>query len=125
MSQPCAALEGCRCRVYAERPQYCRQFECTLLKSVRAGRTQRSEALRIVATAHERAEKVRRLLGALGDKDEQVALSVRFRRTTTRLKAMDLSEEAADTYGQLTLAVHDLNLLVGDAFYPGRAKRDG
>lgn len=122
LSQPCAALDGCRCRVYAERPLYCRQFECVLLKSVQAGRTQTAEALRIIATARERAEKVRRLLRALGDQDEQVALSARFRRTTTRLKAMDLSEEAADAYGQLTLAVHDLNLLVGDAFYPGRVK---
>jgi uncharacterized protein len=123
LSQPCAALEGCRCRVYAERPEYCRHFECVLLKSVMADRTQTPEALRIIATARERAEKVRSLLRALGDKEEHVALSVRFRRTTTRLKAMDLSEETADTYGQLTLAVHDLNLLVHEAFYPGRMKR--
>jgi hypothetical protein len=30
-----------------------------------------------------------------------------------------LDEETADTYAQLTLAVHDLNLLLSDAFYPG------
>ena len=124
LSQPCAALEGCRCRVYAERPEYCRHFECVLLKSVQAGRTQRAEALRIIATARERAEKVRRLLRALGDQEEHLALSLRFRQTTTRLKAMDLSEETADTYGQLTLAVHDLNLLVHEAFYPGRMERE-
>ena len=66
------------------------------------------------------------MLRALGDQDEQVALSVRFRRTTTRLKAMDLDEETAETYGELTLAVHDLNLLVHEAFYPGGVgvKRD-
>ena len=119
LSQPCAALEGCRCRIYAERPEYCRQFECALLKSVKSGRTPRAEALRIIGTTQQRADKVRRLLGALGDKDEQVALSVRFRRTTTRLKAMDLDDETAETYGELTLAVHDLNLLVHEAFYPG------
>src|SRR6266581_3782971 len=36
--QPCAALGGCRCRIYAERPRYCREFECVLFKSVKAGR---------------------------------------------------------------------------------------
>jgi hypothetical protein len=124
LTQPCAAHDGCHCRIYADRPEYCRQFECVLLKSVQAGRTQPAEALRIIATARERAEKVRRLLREVGDGDEHVALSVRFRRTTTRLKATELSEETADTYAQLTLAVHDLNLLVHDAFYPGRTKRE-
>ena len=123
LTQPCAALEGCRCRIYADRPEYCRQFECVLFKSVQAGRTQTDEALRIIATARDRAEKVRGLLCALGDKDEHVALSARFRRTTIRLKAMDLTEETAEVYGQLTLAVHDLNLLVHEAFYPGNVKR--
>jgi hypothetical protein len=124
LSQPCAALEGCWCRVYADRPKYCRQFECVLLKSVVAGRTQPTEALRIIVAARDRADKVTRLLRALGDRDEHVALSARFRRTSARLKPMDLSEETANTYGQLTLAVHDLNLLMGDAFYPGAAGRE-
>jgi hypothetical protein len=125
VSQPCAALEDCRCRVYADRPQHCRQFECVLFKSVAAGRTQPAEALRIIGAARDRADKVRCLLRALGDTDEHVALSARFRRTSTRLKATELSEETADTYGQLTLAVHDLNLLLSEAFYPGAAGREG
>jgi uncharacterized protein len=122
-SQPCAALERCRCGIYSDRPEYCRRFQCVLLKGVVAGRTQPAEALRIIGVALDRAERVRRLLRTLGDCEEQVALSVRFRRTSTRLKGQDLSEEAADTYGQLTLAVHDLNLLIGKAFYPGDARR--
>jgi uncharacterized protein len=121
-TQPCAALEGCRCRVYADRPKYCRQFECVLFRSVAAGRTQPAEALRIIGTARERAEKVRRLLRALGDPDERVALSVRFRRTAKRLQQADLNEQTAETYGELTLAVHALNLLLGEAFYPGRGE---
>jgi hypothetical protein len=123
LTQPCAAFDGCRCRVYADRPQYCREFECVLLKSVQAGQTQASAALRIIRTARDRADKVRRLLGALGDTDEQLPLSARFRRTGKRLKERDWDEETADTYSQLTLAVHDLNLLLGDAFYPGSASQ--
>ena len=122
--QPCAAFDGCRCRIYMNRPQYCRQFECVLLKSVRAGRTEPTAARRIIRTGRERAEKVRRLLRALGDTDEQLPLSARFRRAGRRLMGRDLEDETADVYGQLTLAVHDLNLLLGDAFYPGSAGRE-
>ena len=118
MDQPCAALEGCRCRVYADRPQYCRQFECALLKSVIAGQNSPAQALRIIRSANRRADKVRDLLRALGDKHESAALSVRFRKTAKRLQTTGPDAETADTYGQLTLAFHDLNLLLGDAFYP-------
>jgi Fe-S-cluster containining protein len=124
LAQPCAAFNGCGCRIYLDRPQYCRQFECVLLKSVNAGRTEPAAALRIVRTARERADKVRRLLHALGDTDEQLSLSARFRHAGKRLKERDLDEETADTYSQLTLAVHDLNLLLSDAFYPGNVKRE-
>jgi Fe-S-cluster containining protein len=123
LAQPCAAFDGCRCRVYADRPQYCRQFECVLLKSVKAGRTEPAAALRIVRAARERADKVRGLLHALGDTDEQLPLSARFRRTGKRLSEGDLDEETAEAYGELTLAVHYLNLLLGEAFYPGSVKR--
>ena len=122
--QPCAAFDGCRCRVYADRPQYCRQFECVLFKSVKAGRTQPAAAMRIIRTARERADKVRRLLQAVRDTDEQRPLSARFRHTGKRLKEQELDEETADNYAQLTLAVHDLNLLLSDAFYPGSVKRE-
>ena len=64
LAQPCAAFDGCRCRVYADRPQYCREFECVLLQSVKTGHTQAAAALRIIRTARERADKVRRLLNA-------------------------------------------------------------
>src|SRR5262249_32014463 len=46
--QPCAALDGCRCRIYAERPHYCREFECALLKAVNVGRVGAEAALRII-----------------------------------------------------------------------------
>jgi hypothetical protein len=124
LNQPCAAFDGCRCRVYADRPKYCREFECVLLKSVQAGHTEPAAALRIIRTARERADKVRQLLLSLGNTDEELPLSARFRHTGKRLKERDLDEETADTYAQLTLAVHDLNLLLGDAFYPGSARHE-
>jgi hypothetical protein len=117
--QPCAAFDGCRCRIYADRPRYCREFECVLLKSVSAGHTGRDAALGIIASARRRADEVLSLLRQLGDRDEHLPVAARFRRTARRLEQQGLDEETAERYGRLTLAVHDLNLLLADAFYPG------
>ena len=119
LPQPCAALDGCRCRIYAERPTYCRQFECLLLKNVQEGRLERAAASRIVRTDKERAEKVRALLRELGDSDEGTALSLRFQRAAKRYEKVPLADGKAETYADLTVAVHDLNMLVREAFYPG------
>jgi Fe-S-cluster containining protein len=120
-SQPCAAFDGCRCRIYDDRPVYCRHFECLLLKNVKAGHTQLAAALRIISTARERVERVRRLLRALGDTDEHLPLSARFRRTSRRLEHADPDKATAKAYGELTMAVHDLNCILSEAFYPGEA----
>jgi hypothetical protein len=119
LPQPCVAFDGCRCRIYSDRPTYCRQFECLLLKNVQAGRLERRAALRIIRTAQERAEKVRRLLRELGDTDEAKALSHRFQFAAKQFENAPLTDVRAQTYADLTLAVHDLNLLLSEAFYPG------
>ena len=121
--QPCATFNGCRCRIYADRPKYCREFECLLFQAVKAGRLETNAALPFIRTARQRAEKVKQLLRELGDADERVAMSARFRRTKKRVEGSTLDEETADLFGQLTLAVHDLNVLLSDAFYPGPGKR--
>jgi uncharacterized protein len=119
--QPCAAFQDGRCQVYEHRPLYCRQFECLLLKRTLDGRVKPAAALKLIQAAKERANKVRRLLGELGDSSEDLALSVRFRRMTKRFEQGGMDSDATDLYGELTLAMHDLNLLLGQAFYPGPA----
>jgi hypothetical protein len=116
--QPCACFDGCRCKIYAERPKYCHEFECLLLKSVKAGRTEISAALRIIRDARRRVEKVKRLLRDLGNTEEELALSKRFRKVKRQLESHPLDDETAGTFADLTLAVHDLNVLLSDAFYP-------
>ncbi len=37
MRQPCNALRGCLCTLYAERPSTCAEYECAVRKSVAAG----------------------------------------------------------------------------------------
>jgi len=119
LSQPCAAFDG-RCRVYEDRPAYCREFECAVFKGAASGVLDLSKAEKLIETAHKRAEKVRRLLRELGEKTEVLPLSKRFQRTQRRMEKGPVSEEAADTYGSLTLAVQDLNVLICGSFYPGQ-----
>ena len=115
--QPCSALDGCRCRIYAERPKYCREFECRLLMNVHSGKTGTDAAMGIIRTARQRVGKVRGLLQQLGDTDESMALGARFGRMKRRMEADSLDARGADLFGQLTLAVHDLNLLLSGEFY--------
>jgi Fe-S-cluster containining protein len=116
--QPCTAFDGCRCQIYSERPKYCREFECLLLKSVKAGHTDHSEASQMVHSALRRVKKVKSLLRELGDADEDIALGKRFRRMKRQLESRPLNDETANKFGELTLAVHDLNVLLSESFYP-------
>jgi Fe-S-cluster containining protein len=119
LAQPCAALDGCTCTIYSDRPSYCRQFECLVLKRFQEDRIPRAEALKIIQMGRDRAEKVRQLLRASGDHDEKLALARRFRRTTRRLQKLGMDKNTSSVYGDLTIAVHDLNHLLSEAFYPG------
>lgn len=118
-AQPCAALSGCECRIYADRPSRCRQFECLLFQSARDGRTSILRAQRVIREARQKAARARRLLRELGDANESVALSVRFRRMRTKFERGLEHEQAIDLFGELTIAVHALNLLLSQAFYNG------
>lgn len=116
--QPCAALDGCRCRIYTDRPQRCRQFECALLQAVMAGETETPAALKVIRKTQKRAEKVRQLLRATGDENEALALSLRFKRVQRQAENGAMEADAFQSFGELTLAMHDLNLLLAEKFYP-------
>jgi Fe-S-cluster containining protein len=115
--QPCSALEGCVCRVYHERPARCRQFECLLFRAVQAGEKTVLQASRTVRRTRARAERVRKLLASLGDLDEAVALSVRFKRIQRRFECEGGDDESLEQFAELTLAVHDLNVALRADFF--------
>jgi Fe-S-cluster containining protein len=117
-AQPCTAFAGCKCVVYSERPSYCRKFECLLLKSVKAGEVKPADAIRTIRSALQRVKKVKRLLEQLGDADDSIALSKRFRRMQRKLESKPSSKEVAHLFGELTLAFHDLNIMLSEKFYP-------
>ena len=115
--QPCAAFGGCKCNIYSERPKYCREFECLLLKGVKAGEVKIDEARRVIRSALRQAETVKRLLRRLGDEDETLALSKRVRRIQRAMESRAQEKETAHAFGELTLAAHKLNMLLSERFY--------
>ncbi len=93
-----------------------------MLKAAADGRTEIPQALRLIRTAHRRLEIVRQLLRKLGDSDEHLPLSRRFRQTLRHMESAPQDRALADLFGQLTLAFQNLNLLLAEEFYPGRTE---
>lgn len=106
--QPCSCLEGNRCRMYADRPERCRTFECRVLQRAQAGEVSESAALKAIQQARRRAERVRRILRELGDTDETVPLSRRYQRMMRQ--PIDLADDPriVDLRGELMRAVGEL-----------------
>lgn len=119
--QPCSAFDGCRCRIYAVRPNHCRHFECLLLKKYLIGSITKSSARRMIGSARRFAQKIDRLLRALADNDGEVALAQRVARTAKRLEDSQVDEKTAVIFSQLTLAFHRLCQQLEERFYPAPA----
>lgn len=116
--QPCAALcKDLTCRVYKDRPWQCRTFECGTFKKAKAGELPIAEALKTVKNGRRRADKIRRLLTELGDKDGHRALGERFHRTSERLEAGGTDAATAEKYADLSLEVHHFKLMAYEHFY--------
>ena len=107
-AQPCHCFDGRLCRIYTDRPKRCATFECGLLKRVQSGEMPAPAALKRIADAKILVEKVRRLLGRLGDKDEQLALTKRYRRVMAQPIDLSADEDSGEARGELMLAVNDL-----------------
>ena len=75
--QPCRALQGTRCGIYAHRPKCCRTFECRLLQDVRRGAVSVERAVQHIADALKRIGRVKELMAQLGERDERLPLKER------------------------------------------------
>ncbi len=60
--QPCPALDGVLCSVYAQRPTRCRSYVCELLRDVDSGRVSATYARTIIDRTRELHRTVRSLL---------------------------------------------------------------
>jgi Fe-S-cluster containining protein len=123
-AQPCTALgPDCRCAFYADRPTRCREFDCAVLRSVQSGELTPEAALRRIRHARKQRDAVRSALAALGNEEVARPLSQRFQRAKRALEAGEVPEgrtweEAAEAFGELTLAVSALQFTLSREFYP-------
>ena len=74
LSQPCRALQGKRCSIYAHRPECCRTFECRLIQDVRRGAAGVEEAEVRIAEVRKRIVGVRQQMARLGQRGGRLPL---------------------------------------------------
>jgi hypothetical protein len=89
LAQPCGALRGKRCGIYAHRPECCRTFECGLLQDVQRGAVDMERAGELIEEALKRVRRVRELAAELGQRDGRLPLKVRC------AEALALADEAS------------------------------
>ena len=107
-SQPCSCLDHDRCRIYADRPERCRTFECRILQRAQRGEITESAALKCIRQARRKADAVRAILRELGDTDEHLPLTRRYERMMRQPMDLSADERLTHLRGQLMIAVADL-----------------
>lgn len=116
--QPCRMLcDDLTCKVYTNRPNQCRSFECDVFKKMQAGSLPMESALRLVKQGKRKAERIRKLLRKMGCTDEKSSIGMRFRRMQRRVESGDVDYEMAEHFSELGLAVHQFDLLAHKKFY--------
>ena len=93
-TQPCVALDGCRCTIYEDRPTACRRFECSALRALNAGQCTREEALEEIAVIKSRRAAVAELLGM-----PDTGATIRYASRLTREQTSHELREAILRYG--------------------------
>lgn len=106
--QPCSCLQNGACRIYDERPNRCRTFECRLLQRTLTGEVKERAALNLIREAKQRIQRVQSILRKLGEVDESVPLSRRYQRVMRQPVDLSGPEHIVELRGQLLTAVADL-----------------
>lgn len=127
LPQPCGFLEGCRCRAYRERPAYCRQFECAVIRQLKAARISAASAVKTIRKAKRLAAAAKALLEQLGNTDTHRPLAARFRQAARELVersrrdrgGVPTNREETQLFGELTEAMHEFNWFVSQKLHPG------
>ena len=123
LSQPCAALRGTRCGIYAHRPKCCRVFQCHLLQNAERGAVTVERALEQIADAREQIRQVRVMLGRLGNRDE--SLPIKERSEETLAAEGDTTSETIKNRADLEAAMATLENTIWNTFLgSGRRRRE-
>jgi len=118
LSQPCRALRGRRCSIYAHRPGCCRTFECALLQDVRASAATIEQAHAHIEQAFTYIRRVRALLGELGERNPRLPLNERCAHAL----AKDLGRVPGMSQKQTELedAINALDSLIQSTFFDAK-----
>lgn len=114
LSQPCAALRGTRCGIYAHRPKCCRVFQCHLLQNAQRGAVTVERALEKIADAQEQIRQVRAMLDRLGNRDE--ALPIKERCAETLAAGGGTTAETIKDRAELEAAMATLENTIWNTF---------
>lgn len=121
LSQPCAALRGRQCSIYAHRPKCCRTFECQLLQDVRRGAVPVEAAEGKIAQALERIRRVRDLLTQLGGGDASLPLKERCAEALAR--DGDATPGVKRKRAELEAAMSDVEAIIWQTFLGSGGRR--
>lgn len=121
LSQPCAALRGTRCGIYAHRPKCCRVFQCHLLQNAQRGAVTVERALQQISDAREQIRQVRAMLHHLGNRDE--ALPIKERCADT-LAAEGGTSETIKKRADLEAAMAALENTIWNTFLGSGQRRE-
>jgi len=122
LSQPCAALRGTRCGIYAHRPKCCRVFQCRLLQNAQRGAVTVERALEHIADARDQIRRVRETLDRLGNRDASLPIKERCAETLAAEGAT--TPETIKDRAELETAMATLEKTVWNTFLGSGHRRE-
>lgn len=115
-AQPCACFHARLCRIYADRPERCRTFECGVLKRVQGGKLKSPAALKLIAQVQRQARVIEGQLERLGNRDTQAPLSRRYAKVMAEPIDLSGDADAVELRAELMLGVAALMELLHHHF---------
>lgn len=94
--------------MYPHRPSRCRSFNCHTLQQAVLGQVTLTAALKRIAAAKTKAAEVVALLRMLGNHDELVPLTRRYKAVMQQRVDLSTGPESTERRGELLAAMDDL-----------------
>ncbi len=117
--QPCGALKGKRCSIYAHRPDCCRTFECRLLQAVKGGVVSVERAQARISDVLRRIKRVQQLILQLGAGDECLPLRERCAEALARAEESKVKPRMNRKRAELQAAMAAVERLIQKTFLGG------
>jgi Fe-S-cluster containining protein len=117
--QPCGALKGKRCSLYAHRPDCCRTFECRLLQEVQRGAVSVDRAQAKISDVVRRIERVQQLIAEFGAGEERLPLKERCSEALARAEESKAKPRMNRKRAELQAAMAAVERMIQKTFLKG------